>query len=126
MIFAEDKVASNFLIGNIAQRYVVKYHLYTDDAQVYILLDSNNKLNFSFFFKNLEHCIADIRLWMTQHLLRLNDTKTNIIYFASPHCVKSQNTLALHLGASSINPNGSLNSLGVIFVQCINMYEHVT
>jgi len=60
-IFAEDKVASNFLIGIIAQRYVVKYHLYADDAQVYILLDSNNELNFSSSFNNLEHCIADIR-----------------------------------------------------------------
>ena len=35
------------------------------------------------------HCIADIRLWMTQNLLRLNDNKTNILYLASPHCIKS-------------------------------------
>ena len=76
--------------------------------------------------KNLEHCIADIRLWMTQNLLKLNDNKTNMIYLALPHCVKSLKTPALQMGASSITPNVSVKNLGVIFDQCINMHEHVT
>jgi len=62
---------------------------------------------------------------MTQNLLRQNDNKTNIIYLAQPHCVKSLKTPALQMGASSITPNGSENNLRVIFDQCINMYEHV-
>jgi len=58
------------LIGIIAQRYRVKYHFYADDTQLYILLDPDNDLNFSSSLKNLEHYIADIRLWMTQNLLK--------------------------------------------------------
>ena len=53
--------------------------------------------------------------------LKLNDNKTNILYLASPHCVKS-----LKMGASSITPNGSVKNLGFIFDQYINMHEHVT
>jgi len=52
---------------------------------------------------------------------KLNDNKTNIKYLAS-----SIKTPALQMGASSITPNGSVRNLGVIFYQCINMYEHVT
>jgi len=63
---------------------------------------------------------------MTQNLLKLNDSKTNITYLASPHCVKSIVTSALQMDASSITPNGSVNNVGVIFDQCINMHEHVT
>ena len=62
---------------------------------------------------------------MTQNLLRLNDNKI-IIYLASPHCIKSLKTPALQIGASLITPYGSAKNLGVIFDQCINMYEHVT
>jgi len=99
----------------IVQRYGVKYHLYVDDTYLYISLDTDNELNLSCTLKNLEHCIADIRLWMTQDLLRLNDIKTNILYLASSHCVKSLKTPALQMGASSITTNMSLKNLGVIF-----------
>jgi len=47
-------------LGIIGQRYRDKYHLYVDST---------------YMLKNLEHCIADIRLWITQNLLRLNDNK---------------------------------------------------
>jgi len=39
---------------------------------------------------------------------------------------KSLKTPALQMGASSITHNGSVKHLGIIFGQCINMYEHVT
>jgi hypothetical protein len=64
--------------GIIAQRSCIKYHLHADDTQLYISLDPDNELIFFFSLNNLEHCIADIRLWLTQNLLRLNDNKTNI------------------------------------------------
>jgi len=102
-------------LGIIAQRYGVKYHLYAHDTQLNILLDPDNELNFSSSLKNFEHCIVDIRLWMTQNLLKLNDNKTNIIYLVSPHCVKSPKTPVLQMGASSITPNGSVKILGVMF-----------
>ena len=52
--------------------------------------------------KNLEHCNADIRLWMMQILLRLNDNKINMIYLSSQHYVKSIKTPALQMDASLI------------------------
>jgi len=97
-----------------------------DEIKLYISLDPDNELICSSSLTNLEHCIADIRLWMTQNLLKLNDNKTNNIYLASPHCVKSIRTPALHMGASSITPNGSVKHLRVILDQCINVYEHIT
>ena len=60
---------------------------------------------FSSYLKNLAHCIAHIWLWLTKHFLRLNDNKINI-YLVLPLCVKSLRTPGLHMGASSITPNG--------------------
>jgi len=95
----------------------VKYHLYADDTPLYISLEPDNELNFSSSLKNLEH----IRLWMTQNLLRLNDNKTNVIYLASPHCVKSIKTPSLQMGASSITCNRSLKYVGSYFLN----YYHI-
>ena len=69
-------------------------------------MNPDNELNFSSSLKNLESCIAGIRLWMTQNLLKRNDNKTNITYLTSLHCVKSVKTPALQMDASSITRNG--------------------
>jgi len=42
--------------------------------------------------------------------MTLNDNKTNIIYLASLHCVKSLKTPALQMGASLITPNGPVKN----------------
>ena len=76
--------------------------------------------------KILEYCIADIRLWVTQNLLKLNDNNTNISYLASSHCIKSIKTQALQIGASLITPNWQVKHLAAIVDLCINMYENVT
>ena len=78
---------------------------------MYISLDLENELNCSSSLRKVEHFIADIRLFMAQILLRLNDNKTNIIYLLNP-----QRWMHLSLG----------KHLRVIFDKCINMYEHVT
>ena len=60
-------------LGIIARRYGVGYHFYADDTQLYVSLNLGNESNFSSSLENLEHCIADIRLWMTQNRLKSDD-----------------------------------------------------
>jgi len=110
----------------IAERKSVKYSFYSGDIQLYISLDPDNELSFSTSLKNLEYCLADIRLWMIQNILRLNDNKTNIIYLASSKCAKSLNMPALQMGGSSITPIRSIQNLRVTFDKHINMYKHIT
>ena len=61
---------------------------------------------------------------MTQNLLKLNYNKANIIYLASPHCIKSLKTPALQMGASWITPNGSVKNIEVI--TNTRKYDHIT
>ena len=41
-------------LGIIPQRYDIKYHLYADDTQLNISMDSDNELNVSSSLKNLK------------------------------------------------------------------------
>ena len=80
-------------------------------------MNPDNEPNLSSSLNNLEHCIADIRQWVTQNVLILKDNKTNVIDFASPRGDKSPKTPVLQMGASSITPNGSVKIIGGIFGQ---------
>ena len=110
------------LLGSLSSDMRFKYHLCADDTQLYISLDPDNELNLSSSLNTLEHCIADIWLWMNLNLLKLNDNKTNIINLAYPHSVKYLKTPPLQMGASFITPKGSLKNLGIMFDHCTNMY----
>ena len=113
-------------IGIIAKKYGVQYHLYADDTQLYVSLDLGNNDEFSSSLQNLKHCIEEIRLWMTQNMLKLNDDKTDIIYMASPHCAKSLLTPGLDIGESCINPSSTVRNLGVLFDKYLTMSDQVT
>ena len=99
----------------IAQKYGVGYHFYADDTQLYVSLDLDNKPKFFSSLENLEHCIADIRQWMNQNLLKLNDNKTDIIYTASPYCIKSVITPKVDVGKTCITSSDSVKKILGLF-----------
>ena len=64
--------------------------------------------------ENFDHCIADIRLWMTLNRRKLKDSKTDISYLSSSYNAKSITSPKLHIGESCNTANGSVRDLGII------------
>ena len=69
--------------------YGVKYRLYADDTQLYASLHTANDADVSASLEKVEHCIADIRIWMTSNVLKCNEDNNNIIYMVSPYYSRS-------------------------------------
>ena len=59
---------------------------------------------------------------MTQNLLILNVNKTNILYLASPHCVKSLHTSRLLMRASSFISNRLFLTNVITCMNCLNSF----
>jgi acyl-CoA thioesterase FadM len=63
---------------------------------------------------------------MASNRLRLNPDKTEFIWFASPHHLRSfQLGSSLSIGSTSIIPSSSVRDLGVYFDNVLNLNEHV-
>ena len=100
----------------IIRKHGLNFHLYADDTQVYISFEPGVSVSKETAISCLEACIKDIKIWMTNNLLKLNDDKTELIVITT-HSNSSQNQhIGINIGDSLITPSSEPpRNLGVLF-----------
>ena len=63
-------------IGAIFRKHQLQYHLYADDAQLYVDLGGVRDGETADAVCRVERCIEEARLWMSDNNLPLNESKT--------------------------------------------------
>ena len=71
------------------------------------------------------YSIIDLKRWMTQNKLKLNNTKTEFLIAASTHTLRTLPPIALDLGEAEITPSQSVRNLGVFFDASMSMSSHI-
>ena len=69
-------------VGDIIQRHGLSHHSYADDTQLYMTMDHSYN-DWRDGLAGIELCVSEIREWMNQNMLKLNDDKTELIVFTS-------------------------------------------
>ena len=67
-------------VSDIIQRHRLSHHSYADDTQLYMAMDYSNN-NWWDGLARIQLCVSEIREWMNQNMLKLNDDKTELIVF---------------------------------------------
>ena len=111
-------------ITKIALRYDISIHIYADDTQLYIKLSTTNIENSK---TRLTACFHEIQMWCASMRLKLNTSKTELIWFdrrSGSH--PDLNTLSLQLDKTcSIRPSTVVRDLGVLLDSKLSMSNHV-
>lgn len=100
-------------VSDIFQKKKMDYHCYADDSQMYVFIKPKDE--WSGKQTSIESCVNDVSLWMEQNMLKLNDSKTEVMFFAPKsrrHAIKGLN---LSVGCHTITPNASVKNLGVFW-----------
>ena len=101
------------------------YHVYADDTQLYITFKSFQEPADS-CITMLEKCIQEIRSWMRQNFLKLNDEKTEFLLFGSRQQLSKVSLPFIIIGDPQITLWSQARNLGVIFDSTMTLKPHIS
>ena len=105
---------------------IVKHGLdsmfYADDSQLYVTCSRDFVP-----ITQIEGCINDLRQWMGDNMLALNDGKTEVIHFSSRFADGGRSReCSLQVGKVSVHSSPVVRNLGVMLDTSASMSFHVT
>ncbi len=107
---------------DIAREHGLGLHMYADDTQLYVSFKPDQvDVN----VQSLEECMKEIKKWMAQNHLKLNDSKTEVLVIGTPTVVEKCNVSSIEIGSEKVCPTKSAHNIGVILDSNLNMEEHV-
>ena len=110
---------------NIVSHHGLSFHCYADDTQLYLSFEASSPSDLHKTIAKVEDCVLDIKRWMSDNLLKLNDDKTEVLIITSPYFKKRIPELVLKVDNSSITPSLNARNIGVIFDNTLSMKDHV-
>ena len=112
-------------VSDIIQRHGLSYHSYADDTQLYMTMDHSNN-NWRDGLARIQLCVSEIREWVNQNMLKLNDDKTELIVFTSKYKQDLYNDLSITIGDTVVDCSSQVKDIGVIFDRVLSLRQHVS
>ena len=107
-------------VSDIIQRHGLSHHSYADDAQSYMTMEHSNN-NWRYDLARIQLCLSEIKEWMNQNILKLNDDQTELIVFTSKYKQDVYNDLSIKIGDTVVDCNSQVKDLGIIFDQVLSL-----
>ena len=112
-------------LGAIFRKHQLQYHLYADDAQLYDLSGVRDGETTDAVCRG-ERCIEEARLWMSDHNLLLNESKTEAIIISAPNCKRLQDVSCVSVCGCNIVSSSTIRNLGIMINCELTMSSQVS
>jgi len=96
---------------HVVARHGLHLHMYADDCQVYLSSPASDAATAVY---RLSACDADVNDWMTASRLRLNPSKTQVMWLGSSQQLDKINIRDVPLLSASVTVVNTARDLGVI------------
>ena len=100
----------------------LKFHQYADDCQIYIATSVSAVHS---AIDQLSRCLHNVHVWMSAHRLRLNASKTQVLWLGSRHNIDRLTVHEVPVLSSTVGVVGSARDLGIVIDSRLSMANHV-
>lgn len=108
-------------LGDLARKHGVNFHLYADDCQLYM---SFKQQNCSVTASKMKCLVNDIKSWMTNNMLKLNEDKTEIIVLNGSRRTDTD-LPSLLIGTETVETSESVTVLGLELDRTMCLRNHI-
>ena len=110
-------------LSSVIFKFNVTHHLYVDDTQIYLELNSRN---FDSSITELTNCLEAVQAWMGNNKFKLNPDKTEFIVIGDDQIRSSlKSSFPVSLLGNSMEPAELIKKLGVILDMDNLMQRHM-
>jgi len=100
----------------------IKFHQYADDCQIYV---DTSVSEVHSAIDQLSSCLHEVDVWMSSSRLRLNASKTRVLWLGSRHNIDRLTVHEVPVLSSTVGVVGSARDLGVVTDSRLSMVDHV-
>ena len=114
-------------LAKIISHHKLNFHFYAIDMQLYLSFDAKLSASLNQSVDKVQQCIMEIKLWINNNMLKLNDDKTEVLFIASPHFQKSlERDACLIVDQTSVSQSQSARNIGVNFDDEMLLKQHIS
>ena len=113
-------------LGSIISRHKVHRHGFADDTQLYCKLSLTSPEEQKGDIMRMESCLQDVRKWMTENKLKLNEQKTETLIITREVDKAKAEGIKIRVGDAEINPSKWVRNLGSFLDDDLSMRKQVS
>ena len=114
-------------LSTVLDKHNLCHHIYADATQIYLPFRPKCSGSYDESKSRLESCISDVRIWMANNLLKLNDSKSELLILrpSRPSAHLSKVPAPLAIGRCQVSPAVSARNIGLIFDETMSMDKQI-
>ena len=101
----------------------LNFHFYADDTQLYSAFDVDD---IDTEVTRTQNCISNVKTWMDENKLQLNESKTEILFMSKPSMLSKFQKPVMEINGNEIIPSTQVRNLGVIFDETLSLSPHIS
>jgi hypothetical protein len=113
-------------LNKVVQKYSPELYGYADDHKIALAFYSGDSDNEAATKIELEKCLEDVVTWMSDHKLKMNNTKTEIIIYGTKQQLSKKGLHQLNVGGVIVNCVDTVRDLGVWMDSSLSFDLHIT
>ena len=111
--------------ADVFRDHSVHYHMYADDTQLNVEFPNGPLEHSTSDAERMSRCITDVKTWLTQHKLALNDKKTEAIRITTVSTCQPRPAV-IHVGALAVQSKPHVRDIGIVLDDTMTMAKHVS